>query len=510
MGIRKEVESFILKNNKALSKLERDSKIILHYFGMGEEQLPTLQSTADFFDAGTRENVRQIVKKKFTQKLIDSNSTISNLESIYRYINEKKHIEYEKLNSGLMKEGLITEDIFIQGILNLCEDIGIGDGYLIVNSNFDKAGKSEYEAGDPLYITRKDSLNYLKGVWKQVKTAPGQVGLAPVEYSLSGISDEYKTVIREHIYSSTDSLVISFDNQEYYIFESRDNFLENNLEKMFSLKDSYSIEALLHGISLVMKKRTQREPPYPSLKIVDKYFMTTDKLIVEDRGRVLFHKDVEASILSAEESKLVEYLREHKKVKYPEIREMFNEKSKAFASVLLKSPFLYKDISAGRKGYEYYLLKDFPIANESTGSISRIDVLINKLKALKGKGTDRLVDSRSRKEHKILSDIIFSGKSSEVCAICLKKLPVELLCCAHKKKRSDATEDERLNPNIVMPLCYLGCDKLYENDFIRVEDGQVVRGENMNHSELLQDALDKVLGNELDSRWLTNSEFFKR
>ena len=54
-------------------------------------------------------------------------------------------------------------------------------------------------------------------------------------------------------------------------------------------------------------------------------------------------------------------------------------------------------------------------------------------------------------------------------------MPVRLLHAAHIKKRAKCTEEERTDPNIVMPLCKLGCDDLFEQGFILIDNKGLVR-----------------------------------
>lgn len=68
----------------------------------------------------------------------------------------------------------------------------------------------------------------------------------------------------------------------------------------------------------------------------------------------------------------------------------------------------------------------------------------------------------------------YSMKDSEVCAICGKEYPINLLVAAHIKKRAKCSDEEKRDyENIVMPLCKLGCDELYERGYIAVIKGKV-------------------------------------
>ncbi|MDO4468277.1 MAG: HNH endonuclease [Bacillota bacterium] len=79
-----------------------------------------------------------------------------------------------------------------------------------------------------------------------------------------------------------------------------------------------------------------------------------------------------------------------------------------------------------------------------------------------------------RREQNFLRYYLFSKKETSVCAICGKEFPVNMLATAHIKKRSECTKKEKLDyKNIVIPMCKLGCDDLYEKGYIYVQDGIV-------------------------------------
>lgn len=79
-----------------------------------------------------------------------------------------------------------------------------------------------------------------------------------------------------------------------------------------------------------------------------------------------------------------------------------------------------------------------------------------------------------RTEQSFLRKALFGGKSVANCGICGSTYPVNLLVAAHIKKRSKCSNDEKLDfENIVMPMCKLGCDDLYEKGYITVQDGRI-------------------------------------
>lgn len=62
------------------------------------------------------------------------------------------------------------------------------------------------------------------------------------------------------------------------------------------------------------------------------------------------------------------------------------------------------------------------------------------------------------------------------CGICNKEYPINLLITAHIKKQTHCTFEEKLDyKNIVMPMCKMGCDDLYEKGYIFIRDGKVMK-----------------------------------
>jgi len=81
-----------------------------------------------------------------------------------------------------------------------------------------------------------------------------------------------------------------------------------------------------------------------------------------------------------------------------------------------------------------------------------------------------------RREQAALRALLFGEATEFQCAICLKLFPVEIMVTAHIKQRSECSESERLDPSVVMPVCRMGCDILYEKCYLIVDDlGKVTR-----------------------------------
>ncbi|MDA9836532.1 hypothetical protein N9C20_02205 [Luminiphilus sp.] len=92
------------------------------------------------------------------------------------------------------------------------------------------------------------------------------------------------------------------------------------------------------------------------------------------------------------------------------------------------------------------------------------------------RATDRhSVSAYGRVEQGLLRALLFGGKSQAQCALCHKELPTDLLVTAHIKPRSKCSTSERINPNVVMPVCKLGCDDFFEKGYVVVDMEGFVR-----------------------------------
>ena len=80
-----------------------------------------------------------------------------------------------------------------------------------------------------------------------------------------------------------------------------------------------------------------------------------------------------------------------------------------------------------------------------------------------------------RNEQTYLRNHLFHDKKISTCAICGRELPVDLLVTAHLKKRAECTDQEKLDLNIVVPMCILGCDALYEKGYIAVSNTKEIK-----------------------------------
>ena len=93
-------------------------------------------------------------------------------------------------------------------------------------------------------------------------------------------------------------------------------------------------------------------------------------------------------------------------------------------------------------------------------------------KILNLKETEKLTLVNRRTEQEILKKHLFGKKTTTICACCNKEYPISYLVSAHIKRRSNCSQTEKRDLNIVFPMCKFGCDELFENGYIVVKDGQ--------------------------------------
>ena len=98
-----------------------------------------------------------------------------------------------------------------------------------------------------------------------------------------------------------------------------------------------------------------------------------------------------------------------------------------------------------------------------------------------------------RTEQDLLRQYYLFGEECE-CGICGKSFPPELITLAHIKKRAKCNDKEKKDVNVAMPLCYLGCDRLFELKFFVVNDGIVKKGKNKKITDDLNQYMKSLIG----------------
>ncbi|RXK87047.1 HNH endonuclease [Filimonas effusa] len=123
--------------------------------------------------------------------------------------------------------------------------------------------------------------------------------------------------------------------------------------------------------------------------------------------------------------------------------------------------------------------------------------------------TDKQTTRTYRLEQSLLADVLHDGKKINTCAICNKRFPVSFLVTAHIKIRVYCGLKERIDPNIVMPLCKMGCDELYERGYICIVNGYVKRTNSKPASTAISSYIRKIVRNKCGSYNEHSSGYFQ-
>lgn len=112
--------------------------------------------------------------------------------------------------------------------------------------------------------------------------------------------------------------------------------------------------------------------------------------------------------------------------------------------------------------------------------------------------TESEYQTKRRLEQGYLKSLLFGKNTIGKCACCKKEFPVSFLVTAHIKKRSFCTKLEKLDPNIVMPMCKLGCDEIYEKGYISVVNRQFINMNKTPISDSLNEYIKSIENNECE------------
>lgn len=502
MKIEEELLSFLQNNIKEGSKKNRDIKIISYYYGFKEAEWPTLEETGKRYNIATRERVRQIINNKF--KIFANPDSFKTILKCIDIIKRKRYWSESELVDLIIQENLSEGNFNIRGLFNLMDDLGIDHGFEIYTPDLKKATRNTIALYEENFILAEENIKNIKSFLRKSQKIAGRCGIANLSYLKDEI-DDYKSfshLVEDLIRYSENAWTEEREDGFWYIFEDRDNTLVNYSEKIFSSIDSCDANRLAATYRNALDGRTFKYP-YPPEDIIEEYL----------RSSVYFENDDDILSFIGEAGKLneidvdvIDYLKSKGTVKYPEFSAYLDTKGYTrphIVKAITSSPIVFVDKSKGRTRYEYSLVNStsHPIQKTST-SKDKYKAYLLRLRKFHELGTDETIQNKRRREQGVLQDWLFNDKDQESCAICGNTYSVKTLVTAHKKKRSQCHEAERLDPNIVMPVCVMGCDYLYEKQHIYVENGIIRKGLPLEHGRDENTVIDDLVGRQIDDKWL--------
>jgi len=125
--------------------------------------------------------------------------------------------------------------------------------------------------------------------------------------------------------------------------------------------------------------------------------------------------------------------------------------------------------------------------------------------------TDLPSSAKTRAESQIFRKYLFGNKRTCMCDLCGRDLPTRLLVAAHIKPRSNCTDIEKRDLNVIFKACKLGCDELFEKSYLIVnESSQIVSTDNLSKStEALKEYAKNLIGKKCNVFNDANAKYFK-
>lgn len=301
------------------------------------------------------------------------------------------------------------------------------------------------------------------------------------------------------------------DDDFWYICENRVNTLINYSEKIFAVVDKCNSKRLSECYRNALDGRPFKYP-FPPEHIIQSY-LESSVYFKNIQGDLFFIG--ETTELNEIEKVIFNFFSTNHDTNLPTLRDYLiknNINENSATKTLSYTPFIYIDKLLGRKKHIYsFIGTPKSDANNKLVNDDRYAKYLLRLRRMIDDGTDETVDQIARKEQYVLREWLFEGKEYENCAICGRKFKVTSLVTAHKKNRSICNDAERLDPYIVMPVCLMGCDYLYEKMYIYIEEGLINRGLFEFGDGCEKAIVESLLGRKLDYEWLKGlSSYFKK
>lgn len=515
MSIEKQIREYLTKNIKESTTKIRDIDLILYYFGFDGDLWPTLDDAAIKFDVGESggrrsERPRQIINKKFKNKAKLNDFPL--LNGFAQFLRAAKIHTKSELQKYCFNFELFEGKINYRGLLKLLHDLGECKDYHAYSMDLKKISKGTYQCDQDIIVANGEHVKKLTKFLKVAKTMPGMIGVSKVDYLKREFeldSFELGMLVSIMKYDS-DSWFYNHEDEDYYLFESRDNILLNSLEKIRNISEHEKLDLITEVLANTL---TGRSPPkgreYPPFEVIKNYLSSSKFTRITENILTIC---VEPKDLTKVERDVVSFMLDNETKDFPEISSYLlsqGHKSATVNKAVFHSPLIHVDKTSGLHHYKYALLGQEQLNVPKT--LSRYEEYRRLLRNITANGSNGCLEVNTRKEQHLLRDWLFKDKTYEECAICGREYSVESLIAAHKKMRCNCAENERTDPNIVMPLCVFGCDYLFEKGLIYIEDGciKALRELDIKYSYEL-DIIKSITGRALDKRWLKGSSNYFR
>ncbi len=147
----------------------------------------------------------------------------------------------------------------------------------------------------------------------------------------------------------------------------------------------------------------------------------------------------------------------------------------------------------------YYLTNN--LFDQTSKNIKNIEIYKSSNLENNYEELERVYKKKQRVEQSQLRAKYFDNDSSNIdCAVCGRSMNKRFVWMAHLKPRKSCTKIEKKDLNVVIPMCKFGCDDLYEEGHIYIDDG-IVKKNNFKSSNLftkaMLDYVSEITGNKV-------------
>ena len=514
MTIESELKNWLAENLSEEKKwvqeahIERDRKIILEYYGFGASAYPTYEQIGEVFSAGTRQNVERLISKKFAE-LADIGQ-FKGLRSFSEFIMQTEFLPVIDLRDWLEENGLGTSSSSLRGLLRLAEEMGGVSDRVIYSPTLERvAGRERLNDENAFFIVSPAEKKRLAKRWRAARNGPGRHGLCRIGWikeTADNEKDAEKVILL--IRSHPDTLVVEDREESWYCIEGCENKLFNDCRKVFGLVERCEFEELSANLRNSMNARTA-VIEYPPVEVIQDWIRGS-KFFSRKGETVTFLGDT--ADLTESEALAVQFLKDRGPSLFATMRDYLMANgmgSPAATKVINNSPFISIDRSGGKKKFLFRLIGDGESRNwPKNDEGERYLQFKRRLEIFLETGTDTEATATKRKEQEILKKWLFDEKNESGCALCGRIFSVEALRAAHKKKRADCTEEERVDPFIVFPVCVFGCDYLYEERYLQVVDGKLKASKSANVGTVEYERIKELEGRIIPEQWLKGPELY--
>lgn len=504
MGIENELVDFLESSIKDGANKSRDIEIVKFYYGLNESPWPTLEETASRFSVGTRERIRQLLNYKFRDNV--SKYSIPSLNDLVRLLQSREYWLTSEFEEEIHDSGLIDRESHLKGIFNLIDDVNLDCEFEFYTPDLKRATRNSIASSKNIFLIKESKVKDIEKLLKKAQGLPGRCGIAKLNY-LEEELGQYYSLVSLLIESSPTSWVRVIGDDYWYIFENRDNTIINYCEKVFGVIEHCDPARLAVTYRNALDGRTYKYP-YPPTEIIEEYLRSSVYMVNIGSGLKFIG---ETTRLNDIEEDLISFFESGRSASFPELRNYLSQKGYGnphISKTTNFSPLVYVDKTKGRMHYAYSLIGHRISERDDSSGIDTYEIYLRRLRALLDVGTDETREQTARKEQRILQEWLFKDKTHENCSICGNEFSIKTLVTAHKKPRSDCNDAERLDPYIVMPVCVMGCDYLYENMYIYIDGAEIKRGLSFSNARAESGFIEDLVGRAVDSKWLLGNQSY--